>query len=79
MTTYYRLEVLDYDLWLPNYQQRFASPEAAAEFREKVIADPGHWAYPLIVEQGCPTRIMEVQVTERVVQEFPGLPVEDET
>jgi len=41
-----------------------------------VIANPEHWAYYLIVEQGCPTRIVEV--TERVVQEFPGLPVEDE-
>jgi hypothetical protein len=43
-----------------------------------VIADEGHWAYPLIVEQGCPTRIVEVEVTERVVRQFPGLPVEDE-
>jgi hypothetical protein len=43
-----------------------------------VIADEGHWAYPLIVEQGCPTQIVEVEVTERVVRQFPGLPVEDE-
>ena len=43
-----------------------------------MIADPNDWAYLLIVEQGCPTQIVEVQVTERVVREFPGLPVEDE-
>ena len=75
MTTYYRLELLDGDVWIPN-QQRFTSPYAAAAYRDEVIANPEHWAYYLIVEQGCPTRIVEV--TERVVQEFPGLPVEDE-
>ena len=77
MTTYYRLELLDGDLWIPN-QQRFTSPYAAEAYRAKAIANPGHWAYPLIVEQGCPTRIVEMQVTEQVVREFPGLPVEDE-
>ena len=75
MTTYYRLELLDCDLWIPN-QQRFASPEAAAEFRDKVIADTDHWGYYPMVEEGYPTRIVEV--TERVVRQFPGLPVEDE-
>jgi len=75
MTTYYRLELLDGDVWIPNHEP-FTSPEAAAAYRDEVIADEGHWAYPLIVEQGCPTQIVEV--TERVVQEFPGLPVEDE-
>jgi len=75
MTTYYRLELLDGDVWIPN-QQRFTSPYAAAAYRDEVIADPRHWAYPLIVEQGCPTQIVEV--TERVVQELPGLPVEGE-
>jgi hypothetical protein len=40
-----------------------------------VIADTDHWGYYPIVEEGYPTRIVEV--TERVVQEFPGLPVED--
>jgi hypothetical protein len=77
MTTYYRLELLDCDIWIPNHEQ-FTSPEAASAYRDKVIADPGHWAYLLIVEQGCPTQIVEVEVTERVVREFPGLPVEDE-
>ena len=77
MTTYYQLELLDGDVWIPNYEQ-FVSPYHAAAYRDRVIANPEEWAYPLIVEQGCPTRIMEVQVTERVVQEFPGLPVEDE-
>ena len=75
MTIYYRLELLDGDVWIPN-QQRFTSPYAAAAYRDEVIADPRHWAYPLIVEQGCPTQIVEV--TERVVQEYPGLPVEGE-
>jgi hypothetical protein len=75
MTTYYRLELLDGDVWIPN-KQPFTSPEAAAAYRDEVIADPGHWGYYPIVEQGSPTRIVEV--TERVVQEFPGLPVEDE-
>ena len=75
MTTYYQLELLDGDVWIPKHQQ-FVSPEAASAYRDKVIADPGHWGYHLIVEQGCPTRIVEV--TERVVQEFPGLSVEDE-
>ena len=75
MTTYYRLELLDGDVWIPNHEQ-FVSPYAAEAYRAKVIADEGHWAYPLIVEQGCPTQIIEV--TERVVQEFPGLPVEGE-
>ena len=76
MTTYYRLELLDGDVWIPNHEQ-FVSPYAAEAYRAKVIADEGHWAYPLIVEQGCRTQIVEMQVTERVVQEFPGLPVED--
>ena len=75
MTTYYRLELLDGDVWIPNHEP-FTSPEAAAAYRDEVIADEGHWAYPLIVEQGCPTRIVEV--TEQVAQEFPGLPVEGE-
>ena len=77
MTTHYRLELLDGDVWIPNHEQ-FVSPYAAEAYRAKVIADEGHWAYPLIVEQGCRTQIVEMQVTERVVQEFPGLPVEDE-
>jgi len=75
MTIYYRLELLDGDVWIPNHEQ-FVSPYAAIAYRAKVIADPEEWAYPLIVEQGCPTRIMKV--TEEVVREFPGLPVEDE-
>ena len=75
MTTYYRLELLDGDVWIP-YHEPFFSTRAALAFRDEVIADEGQWAYPLIVEQGCPTRIVEMQVTERVVQEFPGLPVE---
>ena len=75
MTTYYRLELLDGDVWIP-HNEPFLSPYAAEAYRAKVIADEGHWAYPLIVEQGCPTQIVEV--TERVIQEFPGLPVEDE-
>jgi hypothetical protein len=41
-----------------------------------VIADTDHWGYYPIVEEGYPTRIVEV--TERVVRQFPGLPVEDE-
>jgi hypothetical protein len=77
MTIYYRLELLDCHIWIPNHEQ-FPSPEAASACRDKVIADEGHWAYPLIVEQGCPTQIVEVEVTERVVRQFPGLPVEDE-
>jgi len=75
MTTYYRLELLDGDIWIP-HNEPFTSPYAAEAYRAKVIANLGHWAYPLIVEQGSPTQIVEV--TERVVQEFPGLPVEDE-
>jgi hypothetical protein len=75
MTTYYRLELLDGDIWIPHHEQ-FVSPYAAIAYRAKVIADPEEWAYPLIVEQGCPTRIMKV--TEEVVREFPGLPVEGE-
>ena len=75
MTTYYRLELLDGDVWIPNHEQ-FVSPYAAIAYRAKVIADPEEWAYPLIVEQGCPTRIMKV--TEEVVREFPGLPVEEQ-
>jgi hypothetical protein len=78
VTTYYRLELLDGHIWIPN-KEPFTSPEAASAYRDEVIADPEHWAYPLIVEQHCPTQIVEVQVTERVVQEFPGLPVEDES
>jgi hypothetical protein len=77
MTTYYRLELLDGDVWIPNHEP-FFSTRAALACRDEAIADPGHWAYPLIVEQGCPTRIVEMQVTERVVRLFPGLPVEDE-
>ena len=77
MTTYYQLELLDGHIWIPN-KEPFPSPEAASAYRDEVIADEGHWAYPLIVEQGCPTQIVEVEVTERVVREFPGLPVEDE-
>ena len=77
MTTYYRLELIDGDVWIPNHEQ-FVSPYAAIAYRAKVIADPEEWAYPLIVEQGCPTRIVVMQVIERVVREFPGLPVEDE-
>ena len=75
MTTYYRLELLDGGVWIPNHEQ-FVSPYAAIAYRAKVIADPEEWAYPLIVEQGCPTRIMKV--TEEVVREFPGLPVEEQ-
>jgi hypothetical protein len=75
MTTYYRLELLDGDVWIPIHEQ-FVSPYHAVAYRAKVIADPKHWAYPLIVEQGCPTRI--VKITEEVVREFPGLPVEDD-
>jgi hypothetical protein len=77
MTIYYRLELLDGDIWIPNHEP-FFSTRAASAYRDEVIADPGHWAYPLIVEQGCRTQIVEMQVTERVVQEFPGLPVEGE-
>ena len=77
MTIYYRLELLDCHIWIPNHEP-FPSPEAASAFRDKVIADPEEWAYPLIVEQGCPTQIVEVEVTERVVRQFPGLPAEDE-
>jgi hypothetical protein len=77
MTTYYRLELLDGDVWIP-HNEPFTSPEAASAYRDKVIADPDQWAYYLIVEQGCRTQIVEMQVTERVVREFPGLPVEDE-
>jgi hypothetical protein len=43
--------------------------------RAEMIADQEHCGHELIVQQGCRTRIVEV--TERVVQEFPGLPVED--
>jgi hypothetical protein len=76
MTTYYRLELLyDGEVWLAN-KEEFPTPEAAAEFRDKVIADTDHWGYYPIVEEGYPTRIVEV--TERVVRQFPGLPVEDE-
>ena len=75
MTTYYRLELLDGDVWIPNHEQ-FVSPYHAAAYRDKVIADPEHWGYPLIVEQGCRTRI--VKITELVVREFAGLPVEGE-
>jgi hypothetical protein len=76
MTTYYRLELLDdQEDWLANGEV-FQTPEAASTFRDKVIADPGHWGYYFIVEQGYPTRI--VKVTEEVVREFPGLPVEGE-
>ena len=75
MTTYYRLELLDGDVWIP-HNDPFTSPYAAEAYRAKVIADPGHWGYYPIVEQGSPTRI--VKITEEVVQEFPGLPVEDE-
>ena len=76
MTTYYQLVLRDGDIWIPNHEP-FTSPEAAAAYRDEVIANPEHWAYYLIVEQGCPTQIIEV--TERVVQEFPGLPVEGES
>ena len=75
MTIYYRLELLDGYVWVP-HNEPFISPEAASAYRDEVIADEEHWAYPLIVEQGCPTQIVEV--TERVVKEFPGLPVEGE-
>jgi hypothetical protein len=75
MTTYYRLELLDVECWLSHHEQ-FSTPEAASAFRDEVIADPDDGAYYLIVKQGCRTRIVEV--TERVVREFPGLPVEDE-
>ncbi len=75
MTIYYRLELLDVEWWLSHHEQ-FSTPEAASAFREKVIADPDDGAYYLIVEQGCPTRIVEV--TERVVQEFPGLVENDQ-
>jgi hypothetical protein len=75
MTTYYRLELLDGYVWIP-HNEPFESPYHAAAYRDKVIANEGHWGYPLIVEEGCPTRIVEV--TERVVREFPGLPVEGE-
>jgi len=76
MTTYYRLELLyDGEVWLANAEE-FPRPEAASAFRDAVIADPGHWGYYPIVEQGCPTRI--VKITEEVGLEFPGLPVEDD-
>jgi len=82
MTTYYRLDVLWENEWVCNGME-FSTVDAASEFRENLIEDSVHsckwksWAYVSIVEDGCPTRIMEVQVTERVIQEFPGLPVED--
>ncbi len=76
MTIYYRLELLDeQEDWLADGEE-FPTPEAASAFRDEVIANPDDWAYPLIVEQGCRTRI--VKITELVVREFPGLPVEDE-
>jgi hypothetical protein len=75
MTTYYRLELLDGYVWIP-HNEPFESPYHAAAYRDKVIANEGHWGYPLIVEEGCPTQI--VKVTEEVVREFPGLPVEGE-
>jgi len=77
MTIYYRLELFDGDGWIPNHKA-FFSTRAALACRDEAIADKGHWAYPLIVEQGCPTRIVKVQITEEVVREFPGLPVEGE-
>jgi len=75
MTTYYRLELIDGDIPIPSHEL-FISPEAASALRDAVIADSGHWAWYFVVEQGCPMRIVEV--TERVVREFPGLPVEGE-
>ena len=76
MTIYYRLELLyDQEAWLA-HDEEFPTLEAASAFLDKVIADWDHWGYYPIVEQGSPTRI--VKITEEVVQEFPGLPVEDE-
>ena len=71
MTTCYRLELMDGDVWLSHHEQ-FSTPEAASAFRDEVIADPDDGGYYLIVQQGCPTRI--VKVTEVVVREFAGLP-----
>ena len=76
MTTYYRLEVeFDGYWWLADDTQ-FATQDEAEDRRDRLMVNQGHWAYYRIVKQGCPTRI--VKVTEEVVQDFPGLPVEDE-
>ncbi len=79
MTTYYCLELLDWDHWRGDHWRRegeFDTPEAASAFRDEIIAHGGsaYYAYQLIVRQGVPTRIMKI--TEEVVQEFPGLTVE---
>ena len=75
MTTYYRLDIFYDGAWRPR-GTRFPFELAATMARNEIIADPEHCGHELIVEQGCPTRIMKI--TEEVVQEFPGLPVEGE-
>jgi len=76
MTTYYRLEVKFDGCWWLAYDAEFTTQNDAEECRGRLTRNQAHWAHYRIRRQGCPTRIMEV--TERVVQEFPGLPVEDE-
>jgi hypothetical protein len=78
MTTYYRLEVeFDGYWWLADDTQ-FATQDEAEDRRDRLMVNQGHWAYYRIVKQGCPTRIVKVQIAEEVVREFPKLPVEDE-
>jgi len=76
MTTYYRLEVKFDGCWWPAYDAEFATQNDAQEFRDRLVVNSRQWAHSRIVKQGCPTRIVEV--TERVVREFAGLPVEGE-
>ena len=75
MTTHYRLEVKFDGCWWLAWDAEFTTQNDAEEFRNRLVVNP-RWAHSRIVKQGCPTRIMEV--TERVVRQFPGLPVEDE-
>jgi hypothetical protein len=72
MTTYYRLEVKFDGCWALAFDAEFTTQNDAEEFRDRLVVNPRQ----RIVKQGCPTRIVEV--TERVVREFPGLPVEGE-
>ena len=71
MTTYYRLDIYYDGAWRPR-GTRFPFWGEAAMCRTEMIADQEHCGHELIVQQGCRTRIVEV--TERVVQEFAGLP-----
>jgi len=76
MTTYYQLGVFFNGYWWLVDDTEFATQDEAEEFRGRLTRNQAHWAHYRIRRQGCPTRI--VKVTEEVVQEFPGLPVEDE-